>query len=215
MAAISIEYISSSDMISASDKARISQEITQQLSKNLNGLSKEHPLLILLGGFQGSGKSTIAESLQKTHQITVIPTDAIRYELLQRHIIGDLFAEMVSSISKILLLKGLENRFHIVIDANAHEKRIREITDLMKDYPKYKLLKIYLRTSEAKLFERIASRSQIEGRYQGQPDDLKGSLKSVKMNLTDYDLVLDTDNQKIEQELITINSFLAPYCTAP
>ncbi len=204
--------ISSSDMISVAEKTRISQKIIELLSKDLKGPSQTHPLVILLGGFQGSGKSTIADSLHKTHQITVISSDAIRHELLQRHIVGDLFAEMVSSISKILLMKSLEKGLHIVIDANAHEKRIREITHLMNEYPNYKILKIYLHTSEQKLFERLASRFKIEGRYQGQPDDLKGSLATAKMNRADYDLVIETDNQTIEQELTSINSFLASDC---
>ncbi len=202
--------ISSSDMISVAEKTRISQKIIELLSKDLKGPSQTHPLVILLGGFQGSGKSTIADSLHKTHQITVISSDAIRHELLQRHIVGDLFAEMVSSISKILLMKSLEKGLHIVIDA--HEKRIREITHLMNEYPNYKILKIYLHTSEQKLFERLASRFKIEGRYQGQPDDLKGSLATAKMNRADYDLVIETDNQTIEQELTSINSFLASDC---
>jgi len=215
MAAIFNPYISSSTMISANEKARIGHEITEQLSKALKGPSQQRPLLILLGGFQGSGKSTIAASLQKTHQITIISTDTIRHALLQRHIIGDLFGEMVSSISKILLLKGLENRLHIVMDANAHEKRIREITDLMINFPEYKILKIYLHTSEQKLFERLSSRPLIEGCYCGTAADLKGSIASAKMDFKNYDLVLETDNQTVEQELLTINDFLSSYCAVP
>ncbi|MBS0647736.1 MAG: ATP-binding protein [Verrucomicrobia bacterium] len=200
-------------MISEADKACISQEIIEKLTHNLNHPPQERPLLILLGGFQGSGKSTVAQALEKAHQYTVISTDAIRHELLQKNITGDLFAKMVSSISKIILMKVLDQRLNLIVDANAHEKRIREVTDLMQHYPSYRVVKIYLQTSEKVLFERLASRPQVPGHYQGQPGDLQGSLQSSKMNTADYDLVLQTDNLTIEQELTSINSLLASYYT--
>lgn len=207
--------ICSSDMISEADKARISQEIIDKLTNNLNNLPQERPLLILLGGFQGSGKSTIAEALQKTYSYTILSTDVIRYELLERNITGDLFAQMVSTISKIVLMKILEKRLNLIVDANAHEERIREVTDLTKQYPSYRVVKIYLQTSEKVLFERLTSRPQVPGRYQGQPGDLQGSIQSSKMNPADYDLVLQTDHLTLEKELSSINSLLASYYIVP
>lgn len=203
--------ICSSDTISEAEKARICQEIIDKLTNNLNDPPQERPLLILLGGFQGSGKSTITEALQKTHSYTILATDVIRHELLERNITGDLFAQMVSAISKIILLKILEKRLNLIIDANAHEKRIREVTDLTKQYPSYRVVKIYLQTSEKILYERLASRPQVPGRYQGQPGDLQGSIQSSKMNPADYDLVLQTDHLTLEKELSSINSLLASY----
>ncbi len=211
MAIIQRPPISSSSMISPLEKEMIVQEITETLSKNLNGSPQERPILVLLGGFQGSGKSTVAHSLRKTHQFVVISTDVIRYKLLEKSIIGKLFAEMVITISKILLIKAVENRLHIVMDANAHAKRIGEITTLLIPYPAYRILKILLLCSEEKLIQRLESRPKLEGCYQGQIADLRGSLNSVFFILTDYHLTLITDDLLLAKESEKINSFLIPY----
>jgi predicted kinase len=212
MATIQTQYIDSSDMISSFEKARIIQEITAVLAKDLDGPAQERPILILIGGFQGSGKSTIAQHLQKKHQFTIISTDKIRCKLLERNIIGNLFAEMIGTISKILLLKAVEKSLNIVVDANAHEKRIGEVTQLISPYPAYNILKIFLQTPEAKLIERLESRPKIEGCYQGQIADLKGSLASAKINLSNYDLILMTHTLTLEEEFLSIDSFLARRC---
>jgi len=198
-----------SPYITPEDKALITQEIVSTFSSEFNGLAQENPVVVLLGGFQGSGKSTIAEHLQKKHQFTVISTDAIRYKLLEKNIGGDLFAEMVSSIWKVLLIIAVKKRLNIVIDANAHEKRIGEVSRLLKPSRMYKMVKIFLYAPEETLIERLESRPKAEGSYQGQIADLKGSLVTSKVNVSDYDRVLRTDVLTIVEEFRSVDALLA------
>lgn len=182
------------------------EEITNQLLKNLNGQPQERPLLILIGGFQGAGKSTVAQFLQNEHQFTIISTDKIRFMLLEQSVTGDSFKEGVSAISNLLLEKGLQKQLNMVLDANAHTARINEAIALTKN-TNYKIVKIYLKTSEEILVKRLESRPPQEGYYQGSVSDLKGSLAKTTLNSSDYDLVIDTDKKSPQEELQLIEDF--------
>src|ERR1041385_624666 len=70
------------------DVEQVKQEITEQLSPNLVGHRSNNPVLILIGGYPGAGKTTLIHSLAQTHNLIVISWNAIRQALLDKHLRG-------------------------------------------------------------------------------------------------------------------------------
>ena len=54
------------------DVEQVKQEITAELSLHLQGSSQSHPMLILIGGYPGAGKTTLINALAPMHDLAVI-----------------------------------------------------------------------------------------------------------------------------------------------
>ncbi len=175
--------------------ADIEKEIIVDLTKNFSFTPQVQPLLLVIGGFQGAGKSSLIERIKKISHINVISNDVIRQSLFDRGVkYSPKFAKYVSTICETLVKISLNVSSHTVIDANAHSKRIEEIKKLLKDHNYiHKPIKIYLKTSAEVLKNRVKFRQPVAGAYQGTEQDLEAALRSVKINLEDYDLVINTD----------------------
>jgi dephospho-CoA kinase len=179
----------------ALDATNLEQEIVYELSKDHHNKVQERPVLILVGGFPGAGKTTLLRHLKELYDAQDISTDVIRQALFNRGIkLSAEFSTCVANISKKMIRNALNNHLHIFFDANAHSRVIVEIENLLeKERSQYSVIKIFLNTSEETLIERIRKRDPLEGCYQGTEHDLQGALASTKINLDQYDLVVDTD----------------------
>jgi predicted kinase len=170
-------------------------EVTQTFAKDYKAQRQNCPILILVAGFQGAGKSALLAHLRKIYDANVISTDAIRQSLFNRGVPISLeFSKCVSAISSQLLKYTLAANAHLFIDANAHAKRIKEIESaLTKSQSKHTVIKIYLRTSEEVLRHRVRTRQSRSDCYQGTEAELEAALNSTVINSEDYDLIVDTD----------------------
>lgn len=175
--------------------ASLEQEVVQQLSVKYNTEIQSTPTLILIGGFQGSGKSTLSERIRETFRANVVCADEIRGNLFGRGFVSSPeFAKLVIDIYHDTIKMLMERRTHIVIDAFAHSKRIQDVNELLtQTNVDYKIVKIFLKTSEETLRERVISRTPVPGRHTGVLNELEAALKTTEYNLDDYDLVVDTD----------------------
>jgi len=191
----------------------LEQEITRELENKLKAKTQEQPVLILIGGFQGSGKSSLIARIKEIYDANVISTDSIRQHLFNRGIkVSPEFSQYVIKIYSNLVKQSLKNNSNILIDANSHSKRIAEMGELLKENGShYSIVKIFLNASETTLRNRVKTRTPMEGCYQGTESDLKAALASTKVNLEDYDLIVDTDELSESHVFELVNDFISPY----
>ena len=181
---------------SSSDILKLEAEASLEFSKEFIAKTQPRPVLILIAGLQGSGKSSLLTRLHKIYDANMISGDTIRHNLFDRGI--KLTPQFVTSVNNIylrLIKNSLYHQAHTFIDANAHAKRITEIeTLLQKNKTHYSITKIFLRTSPETLRARVIARDQTDGCYQGTLEELEAAITSTKFNEEDYNLVIDTDN---------------------
>ncbi len=197
------------DLISAYN-VQVEKEIINQLSENfITSTQKRESALILIGGFQGSGKTSLIERIKKTFEFNIISTDCIRQSLFDKGVeISPDFSKYVNNISRTLTIGSLIN-CNTIIDANAHTKRIQEMEKLLEaENFNQRPLKIFLKTSVEVLKDRVKTRQSIPGCYQGTEQDLESSLTSSKINMDSYDFIIDTDNLSKDEVYKKAEEFL-------
>ncbi len=199
------------------DVEQVKKEIILELSKNLSRSPQEQPILLMVGGFPGSGKTTLINALSEKHDIAVISWNAIRQALLDRRLRGSPFdPEIIQDVHQNLLRMCVQRHIHVAIDANAHARTIREVEsflETLQDGQEYKVIKICLNPPIETNFSRLRSRQQIEGLHQGTESDLQRDIQSSKkkIDFNDYALVINTEELSFETELNVVDAFLKPY----
>jgi protein tyrosine phosphatase/predicted kinase len=203
----------SSSIEENSYSSELEQEITCEFEKKLKARAQKQPVLILIGGFQGSGKSSLITRIKEIYDTNIISTDSIRQSLFDRGVkVSPEFSKYVSNIYSNLVKKSLKINSNIIIDANSHSKRITEMEKLLKENNShYSMIKIFLNASEATLRDRIKTRKPTLGSYQGTESDLEAALSSTKIDLEDYDLIIDTDKLSQSNVFELVNDFIFPY----
>lgn len=197
----------------SSYSSELEQEITCEFENKLKARTQKQPVLILIGGFQGSGKSSLITRIREIYDTNVISTDSIRQSLFERGVkVSPEFSKYVSNIYSNLVQKSLKINSNILIDANSHSKRLTEMEKLLKENNShYSIIKIFLSASEETLRDRVKSRKPRLGCYQGTEKDLETALSSTKIDLEDYDLIIDTDKLSQSYVFELVNDFIFPY----
>lgn len=193
--------------------SELEQEIIHKFENEFKARTQKRPILILIGGFQGSGKSSLIARINDVYDTNVISTDSIRQNLFDRGVkISPEFSKYVSNISGNLVMKSLGISSNIIVDANSHSRRIAEMGKLLRENNShYSTLKIFLNASEETLRDRVKTRKPISGSYQGTESDLEAALSSAKIDLEDYDLIVDTDKLNQSKVFELVNHFISPY----
>ncbi len=158
-----------------------------------------HPILLLLGGFQGSGKSTVIDSLSSLSPLLVVSPDEIRHLLFQRIPFSEVFSRTVCAARNRLIAKAATTGNHIAEDNNAIPMRI-DIFRSLVDLDKYRVLTCYLDASKDALIQRLSSRQTQPGRYKGTVDELEANMQAYgEPDLSAYDVVFDTEKQSPQE----------------
>lgn len=155
------------------------------------------PTLVLFGGFQGSGKSTIINELQKNPESTyiVISPDEIRSKLFDMIPFSDVFVHTVFAARNTLLQKALKTGQNILIDENSTPLRISLFNSFAEKLQgsRYKVLTIFLEAPKETLIQRIKSRPQVQGRYAGKVNELLASIEEHgEIDVDAYGIIIDT-----------------------
>lgn len=161
--------------------------------------NNQKPFLLLLGGFQGSGKTTVLELLKNKLDFTLISLDKVRNLLLkQRPNAFESVSSIVSVIRDKLAIEAVRKGLSFAIDTNATPKRVRYLKTLVKEHgDNYQVITVFLDTPEDKSIGRIQSRKVQNGYYQGTVDEYRASSGQYgEIEDSDYDLIVETAKLK-------------------
>src|SRR5258706_3232066 len=135
------------------------------------------PTLILLGGFQGSGKTTTIEFLNQKSEFLIVSPDEIRHNLFAAEIpFSKNFVILVNAIKFELLKRALDTGSNIIVDQSFNPDRVKLTQEIATDNVTYHLKSIFLFASEEILRKRVLERPQLEGRYKGKIEELENSM---------------------------------------
>ncbi len=161
--------------------------------------SPKQPVILLMGGFQGAGKTSITDHLSPRLPLLVISPDEIRHAMFQRISFSATFVHSVNAARNRLIEKALATGQHIVLDENATPTRMSVYKSLLKNST-YKVLLAFFNTPKDILIKRLRSRPDIQGKYKGTVDELEASMKMQgEPDLGNFDLVFQTDKQSPEE----------------
>lgn len=183
---------------------KVVKEIAEEISVSWNFWNNppENPILLMVGGFQGSGKTTALEILRKDLDLVIISPDEIRHKLFEKGWkVNEQFVHTVNAARNNLLKKALQLGHHIAIDQLTTPLRIDLARKIIEENSSnYRLLTIYLKASRETLLSRASSREVLPGRYRGTVDELDASMKMHReQDLSIYNLVLDSERLNPQQ----------------
>ncbi len=187
---------------------KLSKEIIKDLQLPDVGLK---PIVLLLGGFQGSGKTTVIDILKDELGLVVVSLDEIRQRMFDK---GMVVSEEFREIVIVIAMKVFEYLFYkgysIAWDTNVTPLKIKQVEDFLKskDLNNYCLVKVYFETSKKELIKRLNQRRDVAGIYRGTLDELEASMKKDKIDdKSVYDLIIDTekfDAQAVAEQIKTL-----------
>lgn len=156
-------------------------------------MTLKKPLLILLAGFQGSGKTTLAQKLVDAYGLKLISPDVTRQKLFDRGVkFSEGFAKLVDNTRDEQIQEAIQSGQSAVVDTNVVPARIAKIKKGLENQ-NYKLITVFLDAPRAVLAQRVGNRPQLEGVYRGTGAELEASI-TTHCNITkrDYDIVINT-----------------------
>ncbi len=131
-----------------------------------------HPLLIMLYGFPGSGKTLFARNMCNTLHATYIGGDRIRSELFEKPRYDKAEDSVVNHIIEYMAEEFLNAGVSVVLDVNAHKAgHRRHLRDLAKIHKAHTLL-VWFQVDADTAFSRLASRDRrhLDDKYSRQYD---------------------------------------------
>lgn len=201
----------------------VKENILARLSETLRGVPQQKPLLILIGGYVGSGKTTLSNAMKEKYGVTVFSLNSIRQAMLDEgiDIRGNKQEErnILFNVYPHLLAPCIANFQHIVIDANANRLGIEDALKFLNEHEggdQYTVIKIHLKASEDELHRRVNARIQQPGLHQGTETDLEYELNTAvkKIYPEDYDLIINTEQTAFEIEIQIVEEFLNIHFTS-
>ena len=195
------EYRKSPLQVELGDRAdpKLVEELVREISLSwiTEGDKPAVPTLVLFGGFQGSGKTTVINELQQSANgsFIVISPDEIRSKLFEKISFSDIFIHTVSAARNKLLQKALETGHHVLMDENATPLRSNLFNSFAEQQQdsRYKVLTVFLKAPKETLVQRVETRPQIPGRYAGKANELLASMeKHGNIDIAGYGIIIDT-----------------------
>ena len=169
------------------------------------------PFLLMLGGLQGSGKTSVLEKLQENTTFVVVSLDEIRHIMLEMGlVIDDDFRKAVNNIAFDIVKELMAQNVSVAIDTNANEQRITAIRSALDSHVHYKLCTVLLDVSIDELRQRVLSRKPRTNSYTGTASELEGSYKTYKdRDHTMFDHVISWDGESVEEMAEVIERLLS------
>lgn len=110
-------------------------------------LSIAKPLIILLVGLPGSGKSYFAKQFAQTFNVPLASADDIRQELFASPQFTSDENQIVSRVQNIMIGEFLKTKGSILVDGNCNSKQERLAAEKLAKDNSYELLVVWVQTS--------------------------------------------------------------------
>jgi len=152
--------------------------------------------LLLFGGFQGSGKTSVIEQIKKYLPLTVISTDRIRHRLFSSGMgYSPVFERELTNRKNSALEKALKKNKNIALDENFDPGEVEKMKSLLrKKYSSYRTLVIFLQAKKRVLSLRVKKRGPKEKTYLGKSEELNASYRMLGCGeMKAYDMIIDTE----------------------
>ena len=159
------------------------QAMTQEIMKEWkpDRARFETSLLLMIGGLQGAGKTSILQKLSSEEVIIVISPDQIRKKLFTvKYPFSENFIHLVEQTNHELVKNAVDLQCSFGIDRNMTPQRIEAMKNLlsvMKHGNAYKIFSIFLNVPKDELIKRLQTRPKIENSYQGTLEELEAAIK--------------------------------------
>lgn len=169
----------------------------------------EHPFLVMLGGFQGSGKTTTIETFKSTNHVLVVSPDEIRHHLFaQQYPFSEAFVRLVNATKFALIRKVLELGYSGIVDQAITPDRVEQTQQIVAQFPQYQFLTVFLNAPVEVLQQRVTERQPAPGRYKGTVAELETSMAAYTQRYgtpqpDEYDLFIDT-TKHAPQEVVSV-----------
>lgn len=176
---------------------KLVEEVSSKLSSswNLETNFPKSPVVLVVSGFQGAGKTTVLDILTSHINPIIISPDQIRHELFAKGMKFSFeFIHTVNATRNNLLKLALSTKLNIAIDQFMNPDRIKVLEKIIGENKEYRVIKILLLAKKKTLIQRVKSRKTLPGTYKGTVNELKASINEYKeIDISLYDKVLNTD----------------------
>lgn len=193
---------------------KLIDELVKKISSNWQ-FPKEKPaksILLIMAGYQGSGKTTALKTLQKDFGFIITSPDEIRHKLFSRNVpFSDEFVKTVNETHAVLIKKVAKMGFSFAVDSIMTPKRIEWLLKCLEEegVTNYKVVKVLLYAPMDTLIERVKNRPLVESTYKGTVEELEASVKEHgKLDPEAYDLVIDSSIFDQESVANAIKTYL-------
>lgn len=189
------------------------KKLSEEMIKGMQFSKKsKKPIVLVFGGFQGSGKTTIINLLKDDLNLVVISLDEIRHRMFEKgYQLDDKFRQIVKTTSIEVFKRVYQIGYSIVIDNNIIPFRLEEIKKFLNndENNKHRLISVCLEASKEELVRRLNTRDFVPGRYQGTTNELEGSMKKYgEIDANKYDLVINTEELNAEEIAEKVKNFV-------
>ena len=171
----------------------------------------EVPILLLMAGYQGSGKTTTLKSLQRDLGLIITSPDEIRHKLFARGLpFSEDFVKTVNQTHAALIKKVGKTGYSFAVDSIMTPKRIEWLLKCLEDegVTNYKVVKVLLNAPVDVLIDRVKTRPAMDNLYKGTVEELEASMKEHgELDPLAYDLVIDTSKASLEDVVREIKKY--------
>ncbi|MDF1584339.1 MAG: AAA family ATPase [Methyloprofundus sp.] len=163
----------------------------------------EPPMLIIMQGVSGSGKSWLAEQIINRYQIISLRSDVERKRLHKQYVISD---EQYSATNRNKIYQHLLNiakdilqaNYSVLIDATFLEQQQRTLFLQLAEQCKVPFIIIHTEADQATLLKRIHQRSlqadNVSDATQAVLDNQQSSQQALSANELQYSISVNTAN---------------------
>lgn len=191
-------------------KPNLVSQLCKEISSSWKSRPFEKPFMLMISGFQGSGKTTVIHTLQKNNEFVIISPDQIRHKLFARGLkFSDEFVHTVNATRNKLLEIALSKKFNIIVDQFMDPDRAYVIGKIVKVKKVYRIIKVFLFANMETLSQRVKDRKTLPQTYKGTFKELQATMEMYdEPDLSIYDKVLDSAKLGAKQVAAEVEKLL-------
>jgi predicted kinase len=122
-------------------------------------LNVPHPILLLVIGYPGAGKSNMSRQLAEGLGFAWVHGNRLRYELFNEPTFAKQEESVVNNLAEYLLTEMLRTKGHIVFDGNTNTQVARQRLASLGKKAGYKVVTVWVQTDMDTAFARSSKRS--------------------------------------------------------